>query len=148
MSVFKTMTLSCLSVFLIHCGALDIVLIQDRFFLHFFVKVNHEDIRAISQSQSRISWLSSWSTLIRCRNKKSPHIVGLRRNATCSKCEMFTNRKPTHDFVLTLNTKFCSISHRLADIWWQLWPPKLCAILLGVTTKTFTNWKSHDFPIF
>ena len=49
-------------------------------------------------------------------NKKSPQIVGLRRNTKGSKREMFTNRKPTHDFVLTLSAKFCSICHCLADI--------------------------------
>ena len=48
-------------------------------------------------------------------DKKSPPIVGFRRNATCSKRELF-NVKLIHDFVLTFSTKFCNISHRLADI--------------------------------
>ena len=50
------------------------------------------------------------------KNKKSPQIVGLRLNVTCSKHEMFTNRKPTNDSVLTLRTKCCSICLRLAAI--------------------------------
>ena len=49
-------------------------------------------------------------------DKKRPQIVGLRRNATSSKREMFTNRKPTLDFVLTLSTKFCSVCHRFTYI--------------------------------
>ena len=48
--------------------------------------------------------------------QEKPTNCGLRRNARYSKHEMFNNRKPTHDFVLTLNTMFCSSCHRLADI--------------------------------
>ena len=55
----------------------------------------------------------------------------------------------THDFVLTLITKFCSICHRLTDVYWQLRAPKLWTLLLGVVTKTFINRKfSHDCPVF
>ena len=59
--------------------------------------------------------------------------MGLSRNATSSKRVMFTNRKPTHDKVL-LHLPPLSI-YLMATYR----PHKLCALLLGVATKTFTN---------
>ena len=68
------------------------------YFLHYFFSSETETVKI---------WL-----------QENPTNCGLRQNTTCLKHEheMFTNRKPIHDFILTLNTKLCSICCRLADI--------------------------------